>query len=81
MCLHANLFLDINRVIEEAYDGVEEDSYWLADDFSKAPRRTQIGDTPYTQVETGTEPPIQVDWISPFKGKTVQDCVLEISAR
>lgn len=45
--------------------------FWLADDFSNAPRRRAEGDVTY--VENGTEPPIPEGWESRFRGKTIQD--------
>jgi hypothetical protein len=63
-------------VLQEAYEGIEEYCFWLADDFSKAPRPIRIGDT--TQIysyEMETEPPIPSNWTCSFKGKSVSDRV------
>jgi hypothetical protein len=68
-----NQFKELNKVIQEAYDGSTAENYifWLADNFATAPRRTQEGDATY--VNSATEPPIPKDWVSPFKGKTAED--------
>ncbi|KAF2821919.1 hypothetical protein CC86DRAFT_410320 [Ophiobolus disseminans] len=56
---------DLGRVLDEAYDGSGEYYYWLADDWSNAPR----------DGEDATKPPIAEDWRSPFQKKTVDDVV------
>jgi hypothetical protein len=60
-------------VIQEAHDKSGEYMFWLADDWSNAPRTIQEKD--FTRVEAGTKSPIGEDWKSPFKGKTVQDAI------
>ena len=54
---------EINKVIQQAYDGstVNCYMYWLADDYSNAPRETPTPDGESTQTESGTEPPIAKD--------------------
>jgi hypothetical protein len=65
-------------VLQEARNNLGEWVLWLASaDFSKAPRPHEaIKDTsPLTHHELGTKALIPANWSSPFKGKTVQDCV------
>ncbi|KAF2124608.1 hypothetical protein P153DRAFT_390646 [Dothidotthia symphoricarpi CBS 119687] len=66
---------EINRVIQEAYDGSTVNAYmfWLADDAANAPLRNKYGEN--TRDDTGTVPPIDEHWRSPFIGKTALDAV------
>jgi hypothetical protein len=54
-------------VLEEAEKGSDEYYFWLADDWSNAPKEDENRDA--------TIPPISDDWRSPFHGKTVKDAV------
>jgi hypothetical protein len=56
---------ELNRVLQEARDGVGEFEFWLADAWPNAPR----------DGEDATKPPIAQDWRSPFRGKSIQDVV------